>query len=128
MKNLLIATVMLASLLPTIETAHANNPTAKSISTLADFCRAAVRVADNNYADSGFDDSLSTGYCFGYFNGFLEADEVLRSCLPAAVTPEQAVKIFLKWVDKNPEKNHWERPLGVRLAFIETYNCLPART
>lgn len=70
-----------------------------------------------------------SAYCSGYLSGVGDAlgskpHEPLSLCVPkGAVTLEQLMLVFLKWVDENPEKLHWHPYTAASLALSRAFPC-----
>ena len=91
------------------------------------------RVCKNADSSDKIESMVCTGLCSGYFSGILQIRIFLFSilgqepfpCLPKELTPNQASKIFLKWVEKNPESLHLHPIVGVFKSLGEAFECKP---
>jgi hypothetical protein len=66
--------------------------------------------------------------CLGYFMGLgdsiaLDNGDTYRACLPKNWTPEQLVRVFVRWADANPNLLHEPRLVGAVSALTEAFPC-----
>lgn len=69
--------------------------------------------------------------CARYLDGAMDTHAVMVSagraplfCSPKqGISLDQAMKIFLKWAEKNPEQLHQTARISVILAFVEAFPC-----
>lgn len=99
---------------------------AATVGTVAEDCR--VAASQRNL--SGF----SSGNCMGFIVGIMHMNELFfsslpvskRMCPPDAVSGMQAVRVFLKWADANPEQHHQPGVIGVQESLKTAFPC-PSR-
>ena len=91
---------------------------------------AGVYSVDNLVADCRADNQLSIGRCKGFVEGVLnlsyilgEAGVIHRICLPETFTIEQAIELFLGWVEKNPNNQHLPAVAGVQAPLRAAFSC-----
>lgn len=74
--------------------------------------------------------SIDVGYCGGYMAGFNwgiyigndgNPDPVI--CLPDALTPEQALRVYVQYVNANPGIMHLDEEKLILNAFVESFPC-----
>lgn len=66
--------------------------------------------------------------CLGYLEGVRDAlivdnGQNYLACPPPSATNEQLIRVYLRWVQANPDKLHENRYLGVINAFTESFHC-----
>ena len=75
--------------------------------------------------------ALKAGFCLGYFQGVLISNVMFTAhkrgdaffCAPIEVTPEQARKVFLKYLNDHPEQLH-ENPNSIAVSsLIAAFPC-----
>jgi hypothetical protein len=76
--------------------------------------------------------TMNGGRCLGYILGVIDMNGYIRAlsiaempqfCPPQIMTNSQAVRIFVKFVDDNPERMHHEGPMIAVLAFSKAFPC-----
>ena len=75
--------------------------------------------------------ALNNGFCLGYFQGVLITNYMFNAlkrgdaffCAPIEVTPGQARKVFLKYINEHPEKLHEEPTSTVQESLIAVFPC-----
>ncbi len=97
-----------------------------SVRGLAEACRNVI-LAQNGRAY----DERSYGLCYGYMRGVKNSYDIQykitkkgRICFPSNVTWLQIIKVYLKWVDRHPEKLHkiaWD---GVVKSMKTSFPCV----
>lgn len=96
-------------------------------------CKEYVRTVDSGTASKT--EFVESGYCLGYVTGVIDdhfmwqisesspLDPAKHFCLPDGVTPDQAVRVLLKWLDDHPARLH-ERAIDLILnAFRDSFPC-----
>ena len=90
--------------------------------------RADCQVALSTYQEpTGASSAYKLGFCSGFVIAVLDLgsllDDTISFCQPSEVTPEQATRVLLKYMDAHPEETH-ERaePLAVA-AFRTAWPC-----
>jgi hypothetical protein len=63
------------------------------------------------------------GYIGGYNAAFLLVGAKPYICLPAGSRVAQWAKVVVKYADDNPDKLHWEAPIGVHGALVQAFPC-----
>lgn len=69
--------------------------------------------------------------CAKYLDGVMDTHSIMTSagraplfCSPVqGISLDQAMKIFLKWAERNPEQLHESARVSVILAFAEAFPC-----
>ena len=97
-------------------------------------CKEYTRIVDNGGTASKTE-YVESGYCLGYVTGVIDdhfmwqisegspLDSTKHFCLPDGVTPDQAVRVLVKWLDDHPARLH-ERAIDLILnAFRDSFSC-----
>jgi len=83
-------------------------------------CLSYVHMLDSNANPSAIseEDAVDGAYCVGYVNGMVDdrfywqmnegstLDPLKHFCLPDGVSPNQTVRVFIKWLQDNPARLH----------------------
>lgn len=100
-------------------------------------CETALAISQPRQPSSGAssDEIAATMYCFGFIDGLQNGaafmsiatknDSVL--CIPQKATPEQLIRVFLKYCNANPEKLHLAPGPVLVGAFLEAFPCKGAQ-
>lgn len=96
---------------------------------LMDSCKKTVRVYESQGAE-GFEQNA---YYVGFCTGFLASSrDFIRGwsgstngsiCMPQKMPTVQAIRVFVGWADKHPEKHHEPMTLGVISAMRDAFPC-----
>lgn len=71
-----------------------------------------------------------TAYCPAYIRGFVEGHQVAwfwdkdGICIPEGISTIQAIAIFVRWAERNPDQWHERDWKGVRLSLLESFPCV----
>ena len=77
-------------------------------------------------------DAMNFGMCAGYIDGMLEMHSIMRDlfgaktpfCLPKrGISVDQAMKVFLKWAEDNPQDMHETARSSVLISLKLAFPC-----
>jgi len=68
-------------------------------------------------------DSMDVGECIGAIKTFLVLSYELGFCRPETVTVGQMARVFVKYLEENPDKLHQGFALLAHEAFLKTWPC-----
>jgi Rap1a immunity proteins len=93
-------------------------------------CTTTLRHVDKGYVGYTGEDLVDYGWCGGYLNGLVEGyalaipyGEPLPFCLPSDGTPEQLMRVVVKYLRENPETlHHWRQLVALR-ALQHAFPC-----
>jgi hypothetical protein len=67
------------------------------------------------------------GYCLGFVSALLFTGHWLAEpdnfCPPVGVTVDQAIRVFLKYLNENPDRTHGRSEVLGRIAFSTAWPC-----
>jgi hypothetical protein len=66
--------------------------------------------------------AMAVGYCLGMIDGLVFGSHG-ASCLPAAVTTEQRVRVVVTYIDARPARMHEDFRKLAREAFVDAWPC-----
>lgn len=71
--------------------------------------------------------NAKAGYCLGFVTAMLFTGHWLAEpdnfCPPVGVSVDQAIRVFLKYLNQNPDRTHQPSEVLARLAFSATWRC-----
>lgn len=119
-KNIIFLALILVSFRPTLTEAKTFFDSGRS---LTQYCQVASGYFKNN---KSILDNPNGLMCIGYFQGVL--DIVLNnngagSCIPANVTMDQLIRVFLNYSERNPERSDQAALILLFESFHEKYPC-----
>lgn len=100
--------------------------------TLLQQCRTAVAFSDSGGTAPKTATALTdTTYCLGYVSAIMDTYIWLRTngaapCLPESSTPDQAVRVFVRYADNHPEQIHHPPVILVTRALQAAFPCTEA--
>ncbi len=128
--NWRLVTALLAVLAQASQAQETKTRFFMSASALADVCRAAIRLEDKSRTVSDAGDSSQ---CVGYIQGTLDTFEAVRGwkwapkagsiCMPQEAATDQAIRIFLKYMDDHPEELHFAATPELQSALRNAFPC-----
>lgn len=108
----------------------------KSGNDLLKYCQVVVDLSNSKTVKPREGEHLRAGYCLGYIAGVadtlarvknLEAGrksgQLVRACLPAEMTNEEAARLFVKFAENHPEELHMDGSFVVWAALVEAHPC-----
>lgn len=124
--------------------AHDGNQMLKACKAYLNMMSLSDRPAnDPGFRDVDYLELMNGTYCKGYLMGIVEeqfvwaaadppaptgADPGVRHfCLPDALTPEQEVRVIVKWLEDHPEQLHEGALVVVHRALGEAFSCAQQR-
>lgn len=116
-----------------VSAAQESTPWVYRAGQLLDDCRNAERFVQE--ADAGrttFSRELSDGFdrCNAYLEGYLDREfQVARSdtCIPDGVSVQQIRRLYVSFMERNPEREHLHRRLVLHQALSIAFVCAPGR-
>lgn len=119
----LFIVVMFSAALPT------EAQVVQSLKTAGDLVSWCQERPLNNLLDAP--QAAAQSFCLGLFNGIIASHALFASinrdqspfCPPPGVTPDQGRKIFLKWMEENPENLHEDAISHAMVALIRAFSC-----
>src|SRR5215469_3562587 len=100
---------------------------AQSCIELMQQCRASVKIVNApEPVPLSMAEAHSSGSCFGYIGGFVDAISVVGStlfCAPTDSTVGQDALIYLAWTDKHPDQLHKRAGGCLAFALAEAFPC-----
>ena len=78
-------------------------------------------------------DALDSSQCVGYMQGALDIFEATKAwnwspnagsiCVPQEVSTEEAIRVFLKYMDEHPEELHFAAAAELQTALHTVFPC-----
>jgi len=91
-------------------------------------CKDAIKIDNNNYRTTSYynsnDQAFNAGYCTGFVSSAADIAIYFKlTCPPPNAIYEQDIRIFVKYLDNNPEKLNQDATILVAQSLKQAFPC-----